>query len=603
MKLINGIKKLSYLSKKNFSIIHNYYSPYILWSEGNYIEYDDNLTEYNPYFQAFLNKRRIHKKEIRPKILILKDKYNILKEYHNTFYIQNTYPCYNLINYQYMKYLHKSNIIDSTYIISRFSEEYEKPMLDAALTKTIVCGRVEFLEDYEFFSNLKKQIKHLIQIFYHGEKLSAFEREIERAYLMIKKEKFSELQAKYQANPNLKRSECFFTFSEKNRSYGHINFRMSHPNYFFQPRPIFEKINFENIFNSLYEIRYNILKSHQIFKKLLLKFHYRKSLIYSPTRTEFVSNYIYVMVFQYLESYEFYSEFNLSLNFKENFNLIILHFWMIIIRLKSIKMTDNQNAIYCDQIITNILDKLVNYYKQNINNFLPDESSIYILNIELFLKQLLDVYTFNIEYSSLCLLTLKNLLNEIIFKNSFDKDDKYLKKLTYYVYIHQFYFKTKNYKDFEACDFDFSVNKIPINYLSFFPKTDEVGKIGHLNYSSKIQELKNLINNEINHLDTQLNIDNHIVNTVECLINNYESQKNLYFIQLQNSIHSDNKIEIFKKIVNSYLDNPYNKLSNFGTIDKNNKFYKLSTKLQDLISEEHIKNMEKVSNFIKTAQL
>ena len=64
MKL-NKFKALIYkLGVKPFSIIHNYHSPYQLFSYGRVIEFDDDITQYNSYIQAFLTKRRIHKKEI-----------------------------------------------------------------------------------------------------------------------------------------------------------------------------------------------------------------------------------------------------------------------------------------------------------------------------------------------------------------------------------------------------------------------------------------------------------------------------------------------------------------------------------------------------------
>ena len=76
-------------STKKFSIIHNYHSPYIVWSNGANCIFDDNINEYNEYIQAFLEKRFTHKKEIWPKIKILN--YNgILSDYTNKIIIKHT---------------------------------------------------------------------------------------------------------------------------------------------------------------------------------------------------------------------------------------------------------------------------------------------------------------------------------------------------------------------------------------------------------------------------------------------------------------------------------------------------------------------------------
>jgi hypothetical protein len=559
--------KFNNIHKKNFSIIHNYYSPPILWSDKNYIEYEDNIQEYNPYIQAFLNKRRIHKKEIEPKIKILKDVESTLKYYHNTFYIQKGYPLYNLLPYSYMKHLHEIKVLDSGYIISRFSEEYEKPMIDAALTKILCCGRVEYLEDIDYFTKIRKNVSDLINIFYNGEKLSPFEREIERAYLAVKRNKFFELQSKYASNPKLLRSECFLTFSERNRLSGHLNFRMTHPSYFFQPCPIFERINVDVMFNSLFDIRYNVLKSYQIFEKLKLKFQYRKSLINSPHRTEYLSHYLYLRVFQYLESFEFYNEFNLSLNFKENFNLLTIHFWLIIQRLKTIKILEKQQAKYCDQIIDNIINKIVQYFSNNLINFQLSHNSTKISNIKYFLYKLFDLYTWNFiimqsKDNSIC---IRYALNDIVFNNKLNISDKYLSKLAYYIKIHYNYLETKIYKDIETNDFDFSVNRIPYNYENYFGLND---KNSPINYNQFIIYL------------TSNPKDHNLASEVKKYISVYEDKKYLFFNSFQGK--KSPARDYFYQLARNYGTNPYKDINNFIKLNPNG----LSSRFSRFIKNE-----------------
>lgn len=58
------VKKLQTTLFRTFSVIHNYHCPYQLFCFGKVTEFDDQITNYNEYIQAFLTKRWTHKKEI-----------------------------------------------------------------------------------------------------------------------------------------------------------------------------------------------------------------------------------------------------------------------------------------------------------------------------------------------------------------------------------------------------------------------------------------------------------------------------------------------------------------------------------------------------------
>jgi len=55
------------IPKTNFSIIHNFHSPYRLYYNGKEYIYDDNIKRYNKYIQSFLTKRFTNKREISNK--------------------------------------------------------------------------------------------------------------------------------------------------------------------------------------------------------------------------------------------------------------------------------------------------------------------------------------------------------------------------------------------------------------------------------------------------------------------------------------------------------------------------------------------------------
>ena len=84
-----------------------------------------------------------------------------------------------------------SGDIGTDYWLSVFLEDYEKNVIDGVLEKVIVSGRVPFLEDYDYFKTAKEKVDRLWKVFYEGDEMTPFEREIERMYLLIKQEKFN----------------------------------------------------------------------------------------------------------------------------------------------------------------------------------------------------------------------------------------------------------------------------------------------------------------------------------------------------------------------------------------------------------------------------
>lgn len=558
-------KCLNYTYKKQFSIIHNYHSPYTLWYHGKFVNLDDKMEEYNKYIQAFLSKRFTHKREIPPKIKILpKDLNNTLKDYHNSFYIQKTYPLYTLLDLSYLKQMHNLNIIDSGYILSRFCEDGEKNMIDAIYEKVLVCGRVEFLEDYEFFENIRKECKRLVDVFYNGDKLSPFEREIERAYLHLKREKMGEI-ARISEEWRRSKRECFLTFSERNKIHGHVNFRMRHPTYFFNARPVFEKINPEVMFNSLYEIRNNSLSFlNNPIKKLKLKFQYRKSLMRGYHRVEFVAYYIYLQIFQYLESYEFNNEFKLNLNFRVTFNMLLLHLWLIVQRLQKIQIVDMENNKFCEEIIEMLKERIINHFRNNLDKFQFSQHEVpQIPQISKFIDKVFDFYTwhFNVIARDNVLANMKNLFAQSIFLSKLDVGEKELEKFCYYVYIHYEYLERKSYKEIEQSDFCFSCDKIPINFGLFIKNADDLSFEKYATYED---------------------IYTHGKDEYERILENYKKcEKSIFFQKLQKN--SKNSNDDAENLISTYGHNPWTDHRNFILVDRSKSILR---KLDNLVKPE-----------------
>ncbi len=534
---------------RNFSIAHNYHSPKVLYSGIREFTHEENISSYNKYIQAFLNKRFTHKKEITPKIGIL----NIPKGYHNTLYTQKSYPFFNLYDIQNMRFIKSVSVLNTGYIISRFFEEYEKPMYDALLSKIIVSGRVEFSEDSEKYDKIKSKINSLINIFYNGDSLSALEREIERSYLILKIQKQNELMKLYAANQKLKREEIFVSYSELNKLSGHVNFRMHHPEYNFKSKPIFEKINVERMFYSLFEIRYNSLGKHQYWEKLKLKYQYRKSLIENPEhRVQYLSNYIFTQVIQYIDSYEFNNYFDLNLNFKVNLNMAILHIWFIINKLNDISISEKETENtkkFSKALIEDLIERLIEYSENNQFKFEfynSNKDLDKISDTKFFIRKLLDTFTYHFcifeNTKKNNFLHLPLLLNGMVFNNIYDIQDKNIKKLSLYVYEHFYYFLNKSYSDIETCDFEFSVFKIPINYNDYIINNDNKDFYNYFSYSNL---MKDYIENK-EEMKKKIGFDENLI------LENFKYQKN--------------KLLSYKKIKNKDTRNIEWIIKEYGTI-------------------------------------
>lgn len=73
--------------------------------------------------------------------------------------------------------------------MSVFLEEYEKPMYEEYLRKVLMNGQVPLMEDYEKMESLRKKADEIVDIFYNGDKLTNYEKDVEKRYLVLKYEK------------------------------------------------------------------------------------------------------------------------------------------------------------------------------------------------------------------------------------------------------------------------------------------------------------------------------------------------------------------------------------------------------------------------------
>lgn len=90
--------------------------------------------------------------------------------------------------------LHES--IDTKYIMSICCEPYFKPMLDQYLSKVLVNGMVVPMKDLETYQKIKLKVVNLYKVFFFGDPISLYEREIEKKYLAMKQDKWHKFMFK-----------------------------------------------------------------------------------------------------------------------------------------------------------------------------------------------------------------------------------------------------------------------------------------------------------------------------------------------------------------------------------------------------------------------
>lgn len=162
-----------------------------------------------PQVKAFLSKRWTTKREVPAKIAIMSDMGN---DFRPVYYQQRLAP--GEINYQekHLKRLYESDSINSQFLQSIFTEDYEKEMLDEVSQKVVMNGSVVPLIEKPKHDTIVEQVKKWVKVFYVGEPLSDFEREVERQYLFAKNQKAEKFKKRKST-----RYKVRWTMSDLNR--------------------------------------------------------------------------------------------------------------------------------------------------------------------------------------------------------------------------------------------------------------------------------------------------------------------------------------------------------------------------------------------------
>lgn len=195
-------------------------------------------------------------------------------------------------------------------------------LFEAYHKKILMNGQVVSVGDYNEFVALRKKADDLFDIFYNGEKLTPFERDIERRYIAAKLNKAE----RYKKVKSL-RYKVRWTLSDINRFQEHENYRMTDPDYLAKPRPIFSYFNLDDSLKHLYtylDIK-NISKLRRAWIWLTEMRIYERS----RHRNKLQAKIILQKLFQYPDSWEFVNQLEVEEDFHINHSIINMHIWLV----------------------------------------------------------------------------------------------------------------------------------------------------------------------------------------------------------------------------------------------------------------------------------
>lgn len=215
---------------RSMSYYHNFIHPPFFYVNGVKYINDYDIEEYKPQVQAFLTKRRLTKREVPPRVSIIKD---MGPDYRHVYNQQKLVPGEILYNEKHMQRLHEMDEMNSQYVHSVFCQEYEKNMIEAIKQKIVMNGSVPSIMDKPRHDIIVREALSLHRQFYEGEELTILEKDIERTYITDKLYKLKKWRRRKSYRFKVK-----WTNSDYNCLQEHVNYRMNSLDYFDKTKPV-----------------------------------------------------------------------------------------------------------------------------------------------------------------------------------------------------------------------------------------------------------------------------------------------------------------------------------------------------------------------------
>ena len=133
-------------------------------------------------------------------------------DYKDIYYQQRLVPLEILYDERHLERLFEADDVNSQFVQSVVSEEFEKPIHEAIMQKVVMNGSVVPLIEKTKHDKIREKVSALHKVFYNGDPLTAFEEDIERMYVNDKHEKV----AAYNKRKSL-RYKVRWTISDLNK--------------------------------------------------------------------------------------------------------------------------------------------------------------------------------------------------------------------------------------------------------------------------------------------------------------------------------------------------------------------------------------------------
>lgn len=379
-----------------------------------------------------------------------------MTEYKDSLYLQKLVPIDRLLTERHMTRMYSHDAINSQYIMTIFCEEYEKNLYEAYAQKVLMNGQVVQWGDYNEYINVKKQADDLFDIFYNGEKLTSFERDIERKYLARKHDK---LQKYGKAKSN--RYKVRWTLSDINRFQDQENYRMTDPEYLAKPRPIYSHFSMDESQKHAYTCM-DITNMGKIRRTIAwlteMKIYER-----SRFRNKLQANIILQKIFQYPDSWEFVNQLSTEEDFHINHSIVNMHIWLVVSRLKD--FVKNKFAF---DLADDLIDAFNSYARKEIYNLDVMRKDRKIENIENYLfairKNFDNHFFINGKTSENPYFKIDALVWSCIYHEKVPRYADKVYRMSEYLIRMNKYIKTLSFEEIEGGNIDWNSCKIPVNY-------------------------------------------------------------------------------------------------------------------------------------------
>lgn len=317
-------------------------------------------------------------------------------------------------------------------------------------------GQVVSLVDYNEHEALRKKADKIYDIFYNGDKLSGFERDVERRYLAAKLEKLN----KYK-KAKTERYKVRWTISDINRFQEHENYRMTDPEFLAKARPEFSYFSMDESIKHLYtylDIR-NVGRIRRFWVWLTEMRIYERS----RHRNQLQAKVILQKLFQYPDSWEFVNQLEVEEDFHINHSIVNMHIWLIITRLRD--FTKNK---FAEDLGLDLIDTFNGFTRKEIYDLDVMRKERKIDNIENYLyairKNFDNHFYINGKTAENPYFKIDALVWSCIYHEKIPRySDKVYKMSEYLIRCFKF-IKTLSFQEIEGGNIDWNACRIPINY-------------------------------------------------------------------------------------------------------------------------------------------